>query len=471
MKKHQRIQRGRSLVVLTTLVLGGCSMAPTYTRPVAPVPNTVTGLTKQGPVVSSFVLDGWQNFFVDTRLKEIIQQALVSNRDLKVATLTIDRARALYQIQRADTLPRLNVTGSETAQRIPADLSGNGQVKVSHQYSVGLGVSSFELDLFGRVQSLRGQALENYLATEEAQRSVRLSLVAEVATAWLTLAADRERLALAQATLTNQQAYHALVVKRVAGGIASVIDELSARTGVDAARVDVARYTAQAEQSLQALNLLVGTPVAQRLLPDRLTAVTALSPLPAGLPSSVLLRRPDILAAEHKLKSANASIGAARAAYFPRIGISAAVGTASADLNGLFKGGSGVWSFMPQVTLPIFDYGAVAAGVAVSRAEQEMALAQYEKAIQMAFKEVADLMVQQTTAQDQVVAQQSLADTSREAYRISQVRYEQGVDSYLAVLVAQRNEYATQQALISTKASQYAIQATVYKALGGSLTP
>ncbi len=457
----------------SVFLLGGCSMAPHYTRPQAPVPSQVGGTTLHGKPLqaSDITIAGWQSFFTDERLKKTIEQALQTNRDLQVASAAIERARALYRIQRADQLPRLNATASESAQRIPADLSGNGQARVAQQYAVGLGISSFELDIFGRVNSLKGQALETYLATAEAQRSIRLSLIAEVANAWLNLAADRERLALAKATLHNQEAYHRLIQQRVAGGIAAMVEELSARTGVDSARVDVARFTGQIQQSMQTLQLLVGSSLRDELLPERLTAVTTMQQLPSGISSTVLLRRPDIQAAEHRLKAANASIGAARAAYFPRIGLSASLGTASADLSGLFKGGSGVWSFTPQISVPLFDYGAVKAGVAVSKADRTIAVAQYEKAIQVAFREVSDVMTLQTTMQDQVVAQQSLTDAANESYRISQQRYELGVDSYLAVLVAQRYSYTAQQTLVSTRLNQYAIHATVYKALGGSLNP
>lgn len=456
----------------TLLLLTGCTMAPGYTRPEAPVPASwPTGPAYKAEVAKPDqkpVADiPWRDFFVEPRLQKVIELALANNRDLRVAILNIEKTRALYQIQRADLLPQIDGTAGATIQRLPADLSGTGQARISRQYNVGLGVSSYELDLFGRVRSLKDQALEQYLATEQARRSVQISLVAEVANAWLTLGADRERLKLTQETLKSQQESFQLIQRRFEAGASSQLDLRQAQTRMDAARVDSALYTAQLAQSENALQLLVGKPVAAELLPNELGTVTALQELPAGLPSDVLLARPDILAAEHNLMSANANIGAARAAFFPRIGLSASFGTASAKLTDLFQPGSAAWNFVPQVSVPLFDAGKNLANLEVSKADRDIALAQYEKAIQTAFREVADTLASRGTLGDQLSAQQSLSEATADSYRLSEARYNNGVDSYLVVLDSQRSTYSAQQGLISVRLAHLANQVTLYKVLGG----
>jgi len=367
--------------------LSGCTMAPTYTRPDAPVTTgwpsgeaykAETAKADQKPLAEV----PWREFFVEPRLQKVIELALANNRDLRVAALTIEKTRAQYRIQRADLLPTINGTAGATIQRTPADLSSTGRARVSEQYNVGLGVSNYELDLFGRVQSLKDQALEQYLATEQARNSVQISLVAEVANAWLTLAADRERLKITRETLASQQEYYQIIKHRYDAGITSALDLYQAQTAVDAARVDIARYTTLVAQDENALGLLVGRSVPADLLPTELGSLTAVQELSVGLPSEVLLKRPDILAAEHRLKGANANIGAARAAFFPRIGLSAGFGTASAKLTDLFQPGSVAWNFVPQISVPLFDTGRNIAGLDVSKADRDIAVAQYEKAIQ-----------------------------------------------------------------------------------------
>jgi len=361
-------------------MLSGCTMAPSYTRPDAPVPAAwPSGPAYQAqasqPDQKPAAEIPWKEFFIEPRLQQVLSLALKNNRDLRMAALTIEKTRAQYQIQRADLLPQIDATAGAAIQRVPADLSASGQARINRQYSVGLGVSSYELDLFGRVRSLKDQALEQYLATEQAQRAVQISLVAEVATAWLVLAADRERLQLAQETVKSQQESLQLIQRRFEAGASSQLDLRQAQTRVEAARVDSALYTAQLAQTENALTLLVGAPLPAELLPTELSSVTALQPLPTGLPSEVLLARPDILAAEHRLKSANANIGAARANFFPRIGLSASFGTASASLSDLFQPGSAAWSFMPQASVPLFDTGANLARLDVCKAERELAVA------------------------------------------------------------------------------------------------
>ena len=338
----------------------------------------------------------------------------------------------------------------------------------SHQYSATLGVSAYELDLFGRVRNLSAQALEQYLSTEEARRSTQISLVAEVATAYLTWAADLERLALARETLRSQSDTYALTKRRFELGSASALTLRQVQTSVDSARVDVARYTGQVAQDRNALALLLGAPVPAELAPQALgDSLNALPELPAGLPSALMLRRPDLLQAEHQLKAATANIGAARAAFYPRISLTASAGSGSGELSGLFKGGSGSWTFLPQISLPIFDGGANRAGLDNAVAGRDIALAQYEKAIQSAFREVADALAQREALSGQLEAQQSLVEASGEALRLSDARFARGVDSYLDVLDAQRTWYGAQQTLIGTRLSRLTNGVTLYKALGG----
>lgn len=454
------------------LVLSGCTMAPGYTRPDAPVPaawpNGPAYKAEPAKPEEKPVADlPWRDYFVTPQLQQVIEMALANNRDLRVATLNIEKTRAQYHIQRADLLPQVNGTAGATIQRQPADLSSSGRARITEQYNVGLGVSSYELDLFGRVRSLKDQALEQYLATEDARRAAQISLVAEVANAWLTLAADRERLKLARETLASQQESYQLIQRRFEAGASSQLDLSQARTRVEAARGDSALYTARAAQSENALNLLVGKTVPAELLPNELLPLQALREIPVDLPSGVLLRRPDILQAEHRLKSANANIGAARAAFFPRIGLSAGFGTASAKLSDLFMPGSAAWNFMPQLSVPLFDTGANLARLDVSKAEREIAVAQYEKAIQTAFREVADTLATSGTIGEQLAAQQALTEAAADSLRLSEARYTKGIDSYLTVLDSQRSTYSARQSLISVRLARLSNQVTLYKVLGG----
>ncbi|WP_343637649.1 AdeC/AdeK/OprM family multidrug efflux complex outer membrane factor [Roseateles sp.] len=462
------------LALSAALLLGGCvNLAPGYERPAAPVPGRypeplakgAEDTSAEGAAASDV---GWRSFFADARLRGLIELALDHNRDLRVAVLNITQARAQYRIQDAATLPTLSAAGSSTATRTPAGLSGTGEAVTSHQYSATLGVSAYELDLFGRVRNLSAQALEQYLSTEEARRSTQISLVAEVATAYLTWAADLERLALARETLRSQSDTYALTKRRFDLGSASALTLRQVQTSVDSARVDVARYTGQVAQDRNALVLLLGAPVPEELAPRALgDSLNALPELPAGLPSALMLRRPDLLQSEHQLKAATANIGAARAAFYPRISLTASAGSGSGELSGLFKGGSGSWTFLPQISLPIFDGGANRAGLDNAVAGRDIALAQYEKAIQSAFREVADALAQREALSGQLEAQQSLVEASGEALRLSDARFARGVDSYLDVLDAQRTWYGAQQTLIGTRLSRLTNGVTLYKALGG----
>ncbi|MBZ0158451.1 MAG: AdeC/AdeK/OprM family multidrug efflux complex outer membrane factor [Alphaproteobacteria bacterium] len=457
-------------VSLLILVLTGCTMAPRYTRPEAPVPASwPEGPAYKGSAATSEVAATltWREFFIDEQLQKLIALALENNRDLRVAALAIERSRALYRIQRADLFPSVDATGSGSAQRFPADISRTGEAATLHQYSIDLGFSAYELDFFGRVRSLKDQALEQFFATEEARRSVQISLVAEVASTYLALAADRERLKIARDTFESQQASYNLIRRRFESGASSALDLRQAQTSVDAARVDIARFTGQVAQDKNALALVIGSPVPADLLPSGLSAITALKDLSAGVSSDVLQRRPDIMEAEHLLKAAYANIGAARAAFFPRITLTSAIGTASDQLSGLFGGGSAAWSFAPQITLPIFNTGRNRANLKVTEVDREIFLARYEKTIQSAFREVADALAQRGTLGDQMEAQQSLLDATSESYRLSQARYRNGIASYLNVLDAQRSLYSAQQGMITVRLSRLINTVTLYKVLGG----
>jgi multidrug efflux system outer membrane protein len=452
--------------------LAGCGTStPKYTRPAAPTPSVwPTGAaykeTKAATVAPTVSELTWQEFFTDERLRKIIETALNNNRDLRAAASNVERARALYGIQRAELLPTLNAVGNGGKQHVPADISGTGKSMTEEQYSVDVGIISWEIDFFGRIRSLKEQALQEYLATEQARRSVQILLLSEVANAYLTFAADRENLNLARSTLETQEGVYVLIRRQYEVELANELDLRRAQTQVDAARGDVARYTQLVAQGQNALNLLAGSPVPEALLPLDLASVSPPKDISPGLFSEMLLRRPDIMATEHQLKGAYAYIGAARAAFFPRIALTTAVGTASDELSGLFNSGSDTWSFSPQVTMPIFDARTWAA-YKVSKTVQEIAMTQYEKAIQTAFREVADALAVRGTVDQQVAAQQSIVNSTQKIYGLSNKRYTNGIDSYLSVLDAQRSLYAAEQGLVSLRLAKLANQVRLYVVLGG----
>jgi multidrug efflux system outer membrane protein len=408
----------------------------------------------------------WRELFTDERLQKVIEIALSNNRDLRLATLNVEKARGLYGIQRAELFPAIAAAGSGSKERVPADLSTTGKSMIKEQYSVNLGVTSWEIDLFGRIRSLKDQALQEYLATEQGQRGAKISLISAVAEAYLTLAADRGNLKLARSTLEAQQSAYGLIKRRYDVGLATEIDLYRAQTQVDAARGDAARYTQLTAQDHNALNLLAGIPVPEELLPEELVDVAPLKDISPGLSSEVLLNRPDIMAAEHRLKGAYAYIGAARAALFPRIALTTSVGTASAELSGLFEAGSATWSFAPRISMPIFDARAWAA-LQVSKAQQKILLTTYERVIQGAFREVADVLAVCGTVDQRVSAQQSLVDAVTETLRLSNARYMKGIDSYLSVLDAQRSLYSSRQGLIVLSLAKLVSQVRLYAILGG----
>ncbi len=393
--------------------------------------------------------------------------ALEHNRDLRLSALNVERARGLYGIARADLFPIVDAVASGRKQRLPSTTSGNtGEAVTTEQYDVSLGVTSWEIDFFGRIRSLKDQSLEEYLATEQARRSVQILIVSDVASAYLSLAADRENLRLSESTLEAQQSAYDLVRRRFEIGLASELDVRLAQMSVDQARAAAARYTQWTAQDENALDLLAGTPVPRSLLAADLDSVRPLAGISPGMSSEVLLRRPDILAAEHLLKGANANIGAARAAFFPRISLTAAFGTASPELSGLFGSGSSAWMFSPEAVLPIFDARTWPA-LKVSEADRKIAVARYERAIQNAFREVADALAVRGTVDRRIAALKSLVDASARSYRLSTIRYEKGIDNYLGVLDAQRSLYAAQQALIAIRLEGVANQVRLYAVLGG----
>jgi len=463
------------LGLAVAVALSACaSMAPQYERPDAPVradwpegPAASAATAAAAPTAVGADMP-WREFIADDRLERLVDIALEQNRDLRIAALNLERARAFYQIEDAGRFPVIDASGSGSHQRVPADLSMTGQSQTTHTYGASVGIASYEIDFFGRVRSLRDAALEQYFATGEARRSAAITLIAEISRAWVALAADQARLELVRDTLANREAAHKLVVRSHELGVASALDLRQSQTTVESARGDLARFQRLLAQDRNALALLVGAPVPADLLPgpdlDRVVAVTQLA---AGLPSEVLQRRPDIAQAERLLRAANANIGAARANFYPSIGLTAGIGTASGELSGLFDGGSGTWNFIPSIRLPLFDGGRNRATLGVAEVDRDIAVARYEQSIQSAFREVADALAQQGTINDEITAQAALLEATTEANRLADLRFRQGVDSYLAVLDAQRSLYAAQQGLIELRAARSNNLVTLYRALGG----
>ena len=457
-------------LAVTAFILGGCSLIPDYKTPESPVAAQWPAGPAYSPTESAQVAaaeQGWRQFFHDPALQQLIQSSLENNRDLRVAALNIDAYRAQYRIQRADLFPAVSASASGSRQRVPADMSTSGEAGITSQYSATVGVSAYELDLFGRVRSLSEQALETYLSSEQARRSTQIALVASVANAYYTWQADQSLLKLTGETLKTYEESFKLTQRSSDVGVASALDLSQARTAVEGARVKLAQYQRLVAQDLNSLTLLVGAG-----LPGNLPAAMpldgdVLAEMPAGLPSDLLTRRPDIIEAEHLLKAANANIGAARAAFFPRISLTANAGTLSPDMDGLFKGGSGTWLFQPSISLPIFNAGALKASLDYSKIQKDINVAKYEKTIQTAFQEVSDGLAARQTFNDQLQAQRDLVAANQDYYRLAERRYRIGVDSNLVFLDAQRNLFSAQQSLITDRLSQLVSEVNLYKALGG----
>ncbi|MCZ8389565.1 efflux transporter outer membrane subunit [Achromobacter xylosoxidans] len=452
-------------------LLSGCALAPTYQRPASPVAQHWDAEGQAGdasaPGSAASVLD-WRDFVTDPSLRGLVETALANNRDLRRALLNVEAARAMYRVQRAERLPGIGAQASGSRQHNPADLNPAGNAGVQSEWRAGLGVNAFELDLFGRVRSLSQAALEEYLATEAGARGARISLIAEVIEAYLTRESARQRGLHTERTLASREASLQLIGRRRAEGIGSALDYEQAKGLADQARADLARMEREYRQSTNALTLLAGiSDLSPYLAPHDAAAPLLVQQLAAGVPSELLALRPDILAAEHRLRARNADIGAARAAFFPRISLTGMFGSASADLSDLFKGGQRAWSFAPQLTLPLFDGGRNQANLDLAKLRKDMAVAEYEQSIQAAFREVMDGLAATDTLRRQEAAQQAQAESSQAALRLSEARYRGGVDSYLRYLDAQRSDFVNQIALIEVRTQRQVALATLFRALGG----
>lgn len=458
-------------IIAAALTLSGCAaLQPTLPEPDAQIGDQwQTGRNQSPPVESAEntfgTLDaseiGWRNFVTDPQLEQLIELSLENNRDLRVAALNVERARAQYRIQRADRIPSVNGTAAMTR-------TGGDAVAEIEQYEAKLGIASYEIDLFGRVKSLSDAALQNYLATEEAQRSVQLSLIAEVANAYLTLSADLELQRIAQATLETYQEQYDISLKGNELGSVSDLDLSQVRTLVASAKADLALYAGQIAQDTSALSLLVGSQVRSDLLPQTFDLqVSGLAQLPAGIPSETLFRRPDLQQKEHQLLAANANLGAARAAFFPSITLTGTVGSVSGELSDLFGDNTGTWSFIPQIRVPIFQAGKLRANRDVAQVDRDIALASYEKTIQSGFKEVSDALTFSSTLANRRQAIDELVAAATETQDLSRKRYDAGRDSYLTLLDSQRTLYSARQALVQSLLSEQSNRIELYKVLGG----
>lgn len=455
----------RYAALIALLALAGCSFAPTYERPALAVPDAWPDDVKATAAPGKPV--DWASFFPDERLRALIKLALEHNRDLRIATARVAEAQALYGIQRADRLPTVAVGGSLARSRTPADLSSTGAAVIGQRADVNVGLSAFELDFWGRVASLSEAAKAAYLATEQAERAFRLTLVSSVADAYLSLSEAQERLVLAQSSLETRAQTRELVDRRRQAGLAGDLDYLQADAAFEGARAEVAALSRQQSAARNYLRALVGTEPKDLPLGKTLVEQGIALDQQADLPSQVLVRRPDVLAAEQRLLAANANIGAARAAFFPRIALTASAGTASREIDGLFKSGSDAWSFTPSISLPIFDYGRNSSNLDLATVRKNIAVADYERTVQQAFREVADLLVARDQLAEQLKAVEAQERSQQRAADIAQARYRQGVGSFLEVLDAQRQLFTVQQSLIQVRRTLWSAAAQLYKALGG----
>ncbi|WP_104494706.1 multidrug efflux RND transporter AdeIJK outer membrane channel subunit AdeK [Acinetobacter indicus] len=411
---------------------------------------------------SSVAEQGYKDFFADQRLLQVLDLALTNNRDLRTAALNIQRAQQQYQITENNQLPTIGASGSVLRQ----DQGGGAQTR----YDVRLGVTAYELDFWGRVRSLRDNALDNFLATQSARDATQIALIGQVSQAWLSYSFANANLKLAEQTLKAQLESYNLNKKRFDVGIDSELPVRQAQISVETARNDVANYKTQVAQAQNLLNLLVGQPVPANLLPaQRITRITSNTAIGAGLPSDLLVNRPDVRAAEYRLSAAGANIAAARARLFPTISLTGSAGYASADLNDLFKSGNFVWSIGPSLDIPIFDWGTRQANIRISETDQQIALSDYEKSIQTAFREVNDALAVRENIGDRIAAQRRLVEATNTTYRLSEARFRAGIDSYLTVLDAQRASYAAEQGLLLLEQANLNNQVELYKTLGGGL--
>lgn len=454
--------------LVLAMSLAGCmSLAPKYERPQAPVAGSFPEVPRAATAPSNVAVAeapvniAWQRFFADARLRQLIELSLANNRDLRIAIANIEQARAQYRIARADRLPTVSAAVSGNRQTVGED------EPINSVYQAGLAVSAFELDLFGRVRNLSQAALAQYLATEEARKTAQISLIASVANAYLQLLADEELLALTEQTLKTREESDRLVKLRFDNGVASRLELQQSRSLVETARTTLAQQQRLRAQDINLLTLLVGQPIPATLPAGATLASTELPDLPAGLPSDLLANRPDIRSAEQQLIAANANIGAARANFFPRITLTGTAGSASTQLSGLFESGTFGWTFAPQAILPIFDYGRNSAVLGAARAQRDISVAQYEKAIQTAFREVADALAGQATFSEQLRAQRAVAEAEADRFNLSDLRYRSGAASYLDLLDAQRSLFQAQQAAVQANLLRLQNQVALYRVLGG----
>jgi multidrug efflux system outer membrane protein len=447
-----------SFCLAGALSLTGCAMIPKYERPVAPVAAQYPGVTATN--ASAVATLSWTNYFADERLKQLIQLALTNNNDFRVAVLNVEQSQAQYRVTWSASLPTVNASGSYQKSH------ANGAT--SDQWNASLGSTAYEVDLFGRVRSLNRQALERYFATVEGKRSAQVSLVAEVTTEYFTLRQTEEQIALAKQTLQTVQDSYALNKATFDAGASSELDLRTAEGQVQTAKINLLTYERDREQAENYLVLLIGQPMPTNLPPSRaFNDTNLLADIPAGLPSELLQQRPDILEAEHTLKAANANIGAARAAFFPTITMTASVGSTSAEFEKLFGGGTGVWSFSPQVTVPIFTAGQNLASLDAAKVSKRIEVQNYRKAIETAFREVADALVASRSYTEQIGEETILVTAQQRRFELANLRYRQGEDTYLNVLSSQQDLYNAQQDLLQARFRQLSSQISLYKAVGG----
>ena len=476
-----RLKARCAVIAALVAAASACTMEPHYSRPAAPVPAGWNGTAGTADAAAVATI-GWRQFFPDPTLQRLIKLALDNNRDLRVAVLNVQAAQQQYRIQRADLFPTVAASALEQVEKYPAGVIATGATggggastptpggTTIRFFEAGIGFTSYELDLFGKIRSLDHAALERYFGTEETRRSSQLTLVAEVADAYLAVLADETILKVTRETLDSQTESYNLIKRSLDAGTTTALALRQAATTVDTARANLAQYTRQAAQDRNALMLLIGASIPDDIqFGSDLDAQTLSADLPVGIPSEVLQRRPDVLAAERELIAANANIGAARAAFFPSISLTGNFGTASNKLSGLFKPGSTSWSFSPQISVPIFAGGANVANLDLSKIEKNVNIAQYEKALQSAFREVDDALAARATLDEQLSAQRALLNDTSETYHLAELRFRTGVDSFLPVLDAQRSLYSAQLGVVGLELLRLQNMATLYKALGGGL--
>jgi len=452
-------------ILLLALALGGCSLAPSYQRPETPIARQWDA-DSDHRAISAHELD-WQAFILDPELRRLVEIALTNNRSLRQSLLDIEQARAQYRIQRADRVPGLAGTATGTRQRIPADLSNGTSTRVT-SYQVGLTLPEYELDLFGRMKSLSDAALEQYLGTRAAARAAQVAMIAEVSQAYLSYAGAQQRLELVQRTQVSREESFGLISQRRQAGAASALDYQEALGLVEQSRAELEVILRERKQAFNALVLLLGTPDAASVIPaEPREQLRLLQDIAPGASSALLEQRPDIIAAEHRLKARHADIGAARAAFFPRISLTGTYGSSSEELSGLFQGGSRSWSFLPTLSLPIFDAGRNRANLDLAEVRRDSAVAEYEDRIQIAFREVADALAASDTLLREERARRAFAATSTEALRLARVRYEVGVDDHLRLLDAQRSNFVNELAVIETATQRQIVLVDLFRSLGG----